>query len=165
MPAYEVRHGDLLISDRADLLDVGFVHDFLAHRSYWARGVSRERVECALAHSLCFGAYRAGRPVGFARVITDRATFGWLADVFVLESERGAGIGKRLVGAVLGHPDLQGLRALRLVTSDAHGLYARHGFMPVAKPEHFMEFRPANPYNSVAPAARAVDGAEAPKNP
>ena len=152
MPPYEIRHGDVLISDRQDRIDVAFVHEFLARRSYWAQGVPREIVERSLAHSLCLGVYRGDRQVGFGRVITDRATFGWLADVFVLESERGQGLGKRLVEAILGHPDLRTVRRLRLGTVDAHGLYARYGFQPLAHPEHFMEIQVANPYNSAIPA-------------
>jgi GNAT superfamily N-acetyltransferase len=153
MADFEQSHGDVLVSDSRDRLDVDLIHDFLARRSYWAVGVPRERVVQSIRHSLCLGAYRAGRQVGFARVITDRATFGWLADVFVVEEARGQGIGKALVAATLAHPDLQHLRRLMLATADAHGLYARFGFQPVDHPERFMAIRRQNPYNTPTPPA------------
>lgn len=119
-------------------LDLDLVHGYLT-RSYWAAGVPREVVARSIAHSICFGAYVDGRQVGFARVITDRATFAYLADVFVLEPFRGRGVSKQLVDAVLAHPDVQGLRRFCLVTRDAHGLYARYGFRPPERPENWME--------------------------
>jgi GNAT superfamily N-acetyltransferase len=137
------RRGDFLISTDPDLLDVPLIHDFLANRSYWAAGRPLEVVRRALAHSLCFGLYERGRQVGLARVVTDRATFGWLCDVFVLAAYRGRGLSKWLMECVLGHPDLQGLRRLLLGTRDAHGLYQRFGFTPLADPTRFLEvFRP-----------------------
>lgn len=148
MPPHEVHHDDLLFSDRQELIDVAFVHDFLAHRSYWAQGIPLELVERAVRNSLSFGVYRAGRQIGFARVITDRATFGWLADVFVLETERGRGIGKRMIAALLAHPDLAPLRRLMFVTSDAQGFYAPFGFRPDPHPERFMAIRRENPYKT-----------------
>lgn len=144
---FEQCHGDLLVSDRRDRLDLDLIHDFLARRSYWAQGIPRSLVLRSLENSLCLGAYRGTRQVGFGRVITDRATFGWLADVFVVEEERGAGIGKALVATVLAHPDLRSLRRLMLATQDAHGLYARFGFLPIEHPERFMAIRLGNPYN------------------
>jgi GNAT superfamily N-acetyltransferase len=93
----------------------------------------------AIAGSLCFGAYHGSQQVGFARVVTDRATFAYLCDVYVLEAYRGQGIGRQLMEHVVAHPDLQGLRRFVLVTRDAHGLYARFGFTPLAKPQGFME--------------------------
>ena len=125
-------------ADKAEL-DVDLVYQFLSERSTWAIGIPRDVVERAIANSLCFGAYVAGRQVGFARVVTDGATFGYLADVFVVEAERGKGHSKRLVEAVLAHPDLQGLRRFMLATSDAHELYARYGFTPPARPATLME--------------------------
>lgn len=124
-------------------LDRGLIHRFLSEESYWARGMPRDVLERALEQSLCFGAYRGEAQVGFARVITDRATFAYLADVFVLESQRGQGCAQRLMDAVLAHPDLQGLRRLALATRDAHTLYAKYGFTALARPETFMErYRP-----------------------
>lgn len=125
-------------ADRAEL-DVDLVYQFLSERSTWAIGIPRDVVQRAIANSLCFGAYVDGRQVGFARVVTDGATFGYLADVFVVEAERGKGHSKRLVEAVLAHPDLQGLRRFMLATSDAHELYARYGFTPPARPATLME--------------------------
>lgn len=130
---------ELEISTDPARLDRELVWEQLANHSYWAQGRSRERVERSIANSLVFGAYLGGRQVGFARVVTDRATFAWLCDVFVVESERSRGIGKRLIEAVVAHPDLQGLRRFHLATRDAHGLYARFGFTPLAQPERHME--------------------------
>ncbi len=147
MKAYEVREGELLISDDPALLDRPLIHRFLAQRSYWAQGVPREVVERAIDHSLCFGIHEAGRQLGFARVVTDSATFAWLADVFVVEEQRGRGLSKRLVAAVLAHPRLQGLRRFMLGTLDAHGLYEQFGFAPLKNVERFMEIHRPNPYS------------------
>src|SRR4051812_20829395 len=120
--------GDYVISTDRERLDVRAIHEFLADESYWARGVTREVVEKSIANSLPFGAYRGDEQVGFARVVTDRATFAWLADVFVLPSARGGGLGKALIETVVGHPDVSGVRRHLLATRDAHGLYERFGF-------------------------------------
>jgi len=144
--SYEIRDGDLLISDNRALLDHALIHGYLSERSYWAQGVPREVVERSISNSLCFGVYQAGQQVGFARVVTDYATFAWLADVFILEHARSHGLGKRLVNAVVAHPGLQGLRRFLLGTADAHGLYARVGFGPIAQVERFMEICRPNVY-------------------
>lgn len=124
-------------------LDLSLIHRWLSEESYWAAGMPRVVLERALRHSLCFGAYRNDAQVGFARVITDRATFAYLADVFVLPEARGGGCARQLIEAVIAHPDLQGLRRMALATRDAHALYARFGFTPLARPETFMEiYRP-----------------------
>mgnify|MGYP006157258237 CR=1 FL=1 len=129
-------------SDFADV-DLDLVHGFLSRDAYWCRGITRERVERAARHSLCFSALLGGRQVGFARVIGDRATFGYLADVFVLPEFRGRGISKALMDAVAAHPELTGLRRMLLATRDAHGLYAGYGFTPLSRPESVMErYRP-----------------------
>ena len=146
MNTYEIREADLLISDDPALLDRALIHRFLSECSYWAKGVPREMVERSVEHSLCFGVYRIGRQVGFARVVTDFATFAWLADVFILEEQRGRGLGKRLIAAVLAHPQLQGLRRFMLGTLDAHGLYTQFGFAPIKHVERFMEIHRPNPY-------------------
>ena len=146
MNTYEIRDGDLLISDDKALLDRALIHGFLSERSYWAQGVPRDIVERAIEHSLCFGLYMGGKQAGFARVVTDSATFAWLADVFVIETERGRGLSKKLVTAVLTHPRLQGLRRFMLATLDAHGLYAQSGFQPMKEPERFMEIYRPNTY-------------------
>jgi GNAT superfamily N-acetyltransferase len=137
---------ELVISNDKALLDRALIHRFLNERSYWAKGVPRETVDRSIDHSLCFGVYRAGRQVGFARVITDCATFAWLADVFVVEEERGKGLSKRLVAAVLEHPLLQGLRRFLLGTLDAHGLYSQFGFERIRQAERFMEIYRPNLY-------------------
>jgi GNAT superfamily N-acetyltransferase len=127
------------ISSAHHELDISLIHDFIAH-SYWGDGVSRAIVEKAIENSLCFGVYtEAGDQVGFARVITDRATFAYLADVFVLDAHRGQGLAKKLVAYIAEHPDLQGLRRMMLATRDAHSLYAGYGFKPLANPDSFME--------------------------
>lgn len=128
------------VSTDPSRIDIGLVHRYLSEASYWARGVSREVVETSIAKSLCFGAYRQdGAQVGFARITTDRATFAYLADVFVLPEIAGPGLGRALMAAVLAHPHLQGLRRFLLATRDAHTLYAQFGFRPLARPERFME--------------------------
>ncbi len=110
-------------------LDVELVHRWLAEESHWARGVPRAVIERALAHSLNFAACDdAGRQVGFARIVTDKATFAWLADVFVIDAHRGKGVSRLLMQAIVDHPDLQGLRRWLLATRDAHGLYEKFGF-------------------------------------
>jgi GNAT superfamily N-acetyltransferase/uncharacterized damage-inducible protein DinB len=142
-PHEVARDSDFLVSTDPALLDVPLIHDFLANRSYWAAGRPLEVVRRALDHSLCFGLYERGKQAGLARVVTDRATFAWLCDVFVLEEYRGRGLSKWLVGCVLSYPALQGLRRVLLGTRDAHGLYERYGFTPLADPARFMEvFRP-----------------------
>ena len=127
-----------ITTDKA-ALDLPMIHQFLSERSTWAIGIPLALVERAIDNSLCFGAYLDGRQVGFARVTTDYATFAYLADVFVLEPERGKGYSKQLVEAVLSHADLQGLRRFMLATSDAHELYTRYGFTPPARPATLME--------------------------
>ncbi|GAB0116018.1 GNAT family N-acetyltransferase [Acidisoma sp. 7E03] len=133
-----------VISTDPERLDLAAIHRYLAGESYWARGISRDLVARSLQHSLCFGLYHHGAQAGLARVVTDRATFALLADVFVLETHRGQGLSKRLVERVTAHPDLQGLRRWILVTSDAHGLYAQYGFTPLAEPGRFMEIARPN---------------------
>ena len=128
--------------DFADV-DLDVVHGFLSRDAYWCRGITRDRVERAARHSLCFSALLDGVQVGFARVVTDRATFGYLADVFVLPAHRGQGISQAMMAAILAHPELQGLRRFLLATSDAHGLYAKYDFQPITRPERFTErYRP-----------------------
>jgi GNAT superfamily N-acetyltransferase len=121
------------ISDQPEAVDVVLVHEFLA-KSYWARGIPRETVARGIAHSLPFSVFLGERQVGFARVVTDRATFAYLADVFVVEDARGRGLAAWLVATILGHPELQRLRRWLLVTRDAHGLYRKFGFAAVADP-------------------------------
>ncbi len=135
----EHRDGYTLSTDKTRL-DVASIHSFLSERSYWAHGRSREVVERTIETSLCFGIYAQQDLVAFARVVTDYATFGWVCDVFVLESHRGHGLGKWLIEAVVRHPELQGLKRLLLATRDAQGLYREYGeFAPLQAPERWME--------------------------
>ena len=129
------------ISTDKDRLDVDTLHEFLCNESTWARGIVRRTVETAIANSICFGAYevKSGKQVGFARVITDCATFANLVDVFVLESHRGTGISRQIMDAVTEHPSLQGLRRFTLVTSTAAGLYEKFGFTALHAPAAHME--------------------------
>jgi len=121
------------------------IHGFLT-ASYWSPGISRALVERAVRNSVCFGVYEQGRQLGFARVITDQATFAYLADVFILEAHRGRGLAKALMSAIVADPRLQGLRRWVLATRDAHGLYERYGFTPLAKPQRFMELHQPDVY-------------------
>ena len=138
----ESRRGEFTVSSDPARVDVDAVHAFLS-RSYWASGIARELVVRAIAGSIPFGVYDGARQVGFARVVTDRATFAYLADVYVLEEYRGRGLSAWLMETILSHPELQGLRRFLLATRDAHGLYAKFGFTPLGDPSRFMErFRP-----------------------
>ncbi len=122
-------------------IDVGLVHTFLSH-SYWAQGRTRTVVERSIENSICFGVYGPTGQVAFARVITDRAVFAYLADVFVVPEFRGRGISKALVGAVLEHPAVQELKVVLLRTRDAHALYSQFGFQPIAAPSEMMALYP-----------------------
>lgn len=134
----DLRRDEFRVSDDRALLDVGLIHSFL-RESYWAAGIPRDVVERSLQGSLCFGLYEDETQVGFARCVTDRATYAYLADVFVLPTHRGRGLSKWLMECIVSHPDLQGLRRWNLVTRDAHRLYARFGFVPPRNPERHME--------------------------
>ncbi|MEP7051526.1 MAG: GNAT family N-acetyltransferase [Pseudomonadota bacterium] len=125
------------LSTLAGDMDVGAIHAYLTG-SYWAQGISRAVVAKAISGSLCFGVFDGAGQVGFARVVTDRATFAYLCDVYVLEGHRGRGLATWLMEAVVAHPELQGLRRFMLATRDAHGLYEKFGFAPLARPEIFM---------------------------
>ncbi|HTE18877.1 MAG TPA: GNAT family N-acetyltransferase [Armatimonadota bacterium] len=131
--------GTLRLSTDAAEMDVDAIHAYLAGESYWARGIPREIVERAIRNSVCFGVFDGAAQVAFARVVTDRATYAYLCDVYVLNSHQGQGIGKWMMRAVDAHPELQGLRRWGLVTKDAHGLYAQFGWVPVDRPERVMQ--------------------------
>lgn len=137
----EYKRGDYAISTDGARLDLKVIHDFLTNSSYWAVGRSFETVQRSIEHSLSFGVYKGDRLVGFARVVTDYATFAWLADVFILEEARGQGLGTWLVEVILSHPELQGFRRWALATKDAHEIYRRLGFSELKRPERWMERR------------------------
>jgi len=145
---YAITENNFTISTDKSKIDIDYVHQFLSN-SYWSPGVPMDTVKRALNGSLCFGVYEnekqtlpTGRQVGYARMITDTATFAYLADVFIDENYRAKGLGKWLVKVILAHPDLQGLRRIILATRDAHSLYAQFGFVPFATPERWMAYAP-----------------------
>lgn len=134
----ESRRGTFTITTDPARIDRAAAHAFLTG-SYWARGVPREVVDRSIENSIAFALFDGERQIGFARAVTDRATFAYLSDVYVLDEYRGRGLARWLVETVLAHPDLQGLRRWMLATRDAHGLYAKVGFTPLDAPERFME--------------------------
>jgi GNAT superfamily N-acetyltransferase len=144
-PVIELRKDHFLLSTDPERLDLAVIHGFL-EESYWAKGIPAEIVARSIANSLCFGVYSDGRQVAFARVISDFATYAYVADVFVLLPFRGRGLGKWMMESILQHPRLQQLRRWSLVTKDAHGLYAQFGFKPPKRPEGYMERYDADVY-------------------
>jgi GNAT superfamily N-acetyltransferase len=130
-----------MISTDSSRIDLEIVHGYLSRESYWAAGRAMETVQRSIENSLCFGVYDPdGKQAGFARVVTDYATFGWLCDLFILDAHKGRGLGKWLVQTVVSHPDLQALKRMQLATRDAHELYSRYGgFKPLAAPGLWME--------------------------
>jgi GNAT superfamily N-acetyltransferase len=136
---HEWRRGAYTISTDRQRLDIELIHGYLSTATYWATGRPREIVQRSLEHSLCFGLYHGDAQVGFARVITDYATFAWLADVFVLEAHRGQGLGTWLTEVIIAHPALQGFRRWALATKDAQELYRKFGFAELKRPERWME--------------------------
>ncbi len=141
LPGYELSTDKLR-------LDIELIHRFLAQESYWSRGVPRNVVELAVQNSLCFGVYHTGQQIGFGRVVTDKATFALLADLFVLKAHRGKGVSKWMLRCIQAHEELQGLRRWLLLTSDAHDLYAQFGFTPLGNPSRFMEVLRADIYTN-----------------
>jgi GNAT superfamily N-acetyltransferase len=138
------------ISTDAARLDVTAIHAFLTE-AYWSPGIPRATVERAIRHSVCVGAYLDERQVGFARIVTDHATFAYLADVYVLADHRGQGLSKRMLSDLFARDELQGLRRMLLVTRDAHALYAQFGFTALAAPARFMERHDPAAYASITP--------------
>ena len=145
MPYPEWRRDDGLVSTDPERVDLDVVHGFLT-RSYWCEGIPRETVRRSIEHSIPFSAFVADRPAGFARVITDRATFAYVGDVFVLPEYRRRKLSVWIMQCVVAHPELQGLRRSLLATRDAHGLYAKFGFTSLAAPERWMERRDREAY-------------------
>ena len=142
---HEWKREHFTISTDPARLDLKVIHDFLT-QSYWAAGVPIETVKRARENSLPFGLYEDDRQIGFARVVTDYTTFAYLADVFILESFRGAGLGKWLVAVIDSHPELKGMRRWMLATRDAHKLYQTTGFKSLKQPDHWMEKHNPNVY-------------------
>jgi len=128
-----------LISTDSDLIDFSVVYKYLNEDSYWATNIPVDTLQRAIENSLCFGVYKLNAQAGFARVVTDKATFAYICDVFILPDFRGLGLSKWLIQTIINHPELQGLRRWSLATVDAHGLYSQFGFVPVARPERGME--------------------------
>ena len=131
--------GEYTISTERERIDLGVVHRFISEESYWGKGRPLEVVRRSVENSYPFGIYRGGEMVGFARVVTDYATFAWLADVFVLQEHRGRGLSKWLMELIMSRPELQGFRRWVLATKDAHGLYRQFGFIELHRPERWME--------------------------
>lgn len=131
---------EILISTDKKQLDINYIHKFLS-KSYWAKGIPKHAVEKSIKNSFCFGLYHAEKQVGFARVITDYTTFAYLADVFIDESQRGTGLGKKLVNEIVNHEELAGLKRWHLLTDDAQGLYKKYGFAVPENPTNHMEKR------------------------
>lgn len=150
MKIYEVQQNEFCISTDKSKLDINIIHQYLSEESYWAKNIPVETVQRSIEGSLCFGLYvtedSITRQVGFARVISDCATFAYLADVFVLEPYRGKGLSKWLMKTIMDCPGLQGLRRWLLATKDAHGLYLQFGFAALDKPERIMGFKPFETY-------------------
>jgi GNAT superfamily N-acetyltransferase len=138
MPSETYRDGYTISTDKARL-NIPLIHEYLSQQSYWAKGRPMDVVQRSIQHSLCFGVYQDDRQVGFARLVTDYATFSWLCDVFILESHRGFGLGKWLIATIVEHPELQSAKPILLATSNAHELYRRYGgFNELPMPEKWM---------------------------
>lgn len=150
---WQLQRGGDLVSTDAARLDLALIHDFLAHHSYWAQEIPLDIVRRSVENSLSFGVYAEGVQVGFARVISDRATTAYLADVFVLPAHRGRGLSRLLMECIFTHPDLRNLRRWVLVTADAHGLYEKFGFHGLEHPEKYMEISHPDLYQRRAGAA------------
>lgn len=136
--AWEAHRGEYTVTTDRERLDMDGVYAYLS-RVYWSEGIPRELVERAVRNSLCFSLFERDRQIGFARVVSDYATFAYLCDVYVLDSHQRRGLGTWMMECVMRHPDLQGLRRWHLTTRDAHALYRKFGFVPLSKPERHME--------------------------
>lgn len=139
----EFKKENFLISTDKQKLDIKTIHSFLTN-SYWSKGITIEKVERSIKHSLCFGVYVEGKQIGFARVTTDYTLFGYLADVFIVDEYRGKGLSKWLMECILNHPEVQDLRSWMLATKDAHDLYKKFGFKPLEEPTKYMAKKNSN---------------------
>ena len=128
---FEQVFNDIIISTNKELLDINIIHNYLSTESYWALNIPKSTVEKAIENSICFGVYKKNKQIGFARMITDKATFAYLADVFIIKEQQGKGLGKLLMQTIHQHPDLQGLRRLLLTTKDAHTLYEQFNWQRI----------------------------------
>jgi len=135
----DIHKGEFTISTDKSRLDISVIHRFLSEESYWACNRSREKTQIAIENSICFGLYHAENLIGFARVVSDKSTFAYIGDVFVLNEYREQGLSKWLMQVIVDHPELQGLRRWVLATKDAHGLYAQFEFAALRHPERWME--------------------------
>ncbi len=142
-------NNEFIISTDKSKLDIAVVYNYLCNESYWAKNITIDIVKKSIEKSFCFGLYQLNTQIGFARVITDYATFGYLADVFIIENYRGKGLSKLLMKSILSHPDLQGLRRWMLATRDAHHLYAQFGFVALDNPKRFMQLSLFNEYPAI----------------
>lgn len=158
MKIQEAVKNNFIISTDKRKLNAGFIHNYLCNESYWAKNISLDVVKKSIDGSCCFGLYKitnkennAIAQIGFARVVTDYATFAYLADVFIIEECRGKALAKWMMEEIMKHPGLQGLRRWMLATRDAHGLYAKFGFLSLDKPERIMGFKPFEEYPKTNP--------------
>lgn len=151
MPPYYHRQNEkYLLSTDPELLDFQVIHTYLSKTAYWSQNIPMETVQRAARNSIVFGIYHSGAQVGYARIISDRATFAYLADVFILPEHRGKGLSKWLLQCIHDHPDLQGLRRWMLATADAHGLYEKFGWQVVKAPDRWMEQHFPDVYQKVS---------------
>lgn len=144
----QISENGFIFSDKKELLQVAAIHRYLSEESYWAKNIPLDVVQRSIDNSLCFGIYKDQQQVGFARWITDEATFGWLCDVYIEKEFRGLGLSKKLISFMIFHPALQGLRRYQLATLDAHGLYEQFGFKPIEHPERQLGIAIKNPYKA-----------------
>ncbi|WP_316796306.1 GNAT family N-acetyltransferase [Pedobacter agri] len=144
----EITENGFIFSDNKELLQIDSIHHYLSGESYWAKNIPLDTVKRSIENSLCFGIYNDNKQIGFARWITDKATFAWLCDVYVESAYRGKGLSKKLMSFMIFHPDLQNLRRYQLATLDAHGLYEQFGFSPVQNPERQMAIVIPDAYSS-----------------
>ena len=142
----EIKNDEFTITTDRSRLDADAIHDYLRNNTYWARERTPEQTRTAIENSICFGLFRGDTLVGFARVVSDKATFAYIGDVFVIDEFRGKGLSKWLMKVIVEHPELQGLRRWVLATKDAHGLYSQFEFGPLRFPERWMEKTAPNAY-------------------
>ena len=140
-----ITKGNFTITTDKDKMDIDFIHAFLTN-SYWAEGITKNIISKSVNGSLCFGLFEGRKQIGFARMVTDEATFAYLADVFITSEYRGRGLSKWLIEVIMSHPDLQGLRRMMLATRDAHGLYRKFGFTPLTHTDRWMQIHDPDIY-------------------